>query len=74
MTWSFFPGQACHGRVSTSTAQLGLPELRLGIIPGMGGIFVNMFSLLVSRRRVVLAYCMCYNKVGSLKMNSKFIY
>ncbi|XP_038976450.1 glyoxysomal fatty acid beta-oxidation multifunctional protein MFP-a-like isoform X1 [Phoenix dactylifera] len=28
---------ACHGRISTSTAQLGLPELRLGIIPGMGG-------------------------------------
>lgn len=28
---------ACHGRVSTSTAQLGLPELQLGIIPGFGG-------------------------------------
>ncbi|KAJ4783360.1 Peroxisomal fatty acid beta-oxidation multifunctional protein [Rhynchospora pubera] len=28
---------ACHGRLSTSYAQLGLPELQLGIIPGMGG-------------------------------------
>ncbi|XP_008810214.2 glyoxysomal fatty acid beta-oxidation multifunctional protein MFP-a [Phoenix dactylifera] len=28
---------ACHGRISTSTAQLGLPELQLGIIPGFGG-------------------------------------
>ncbi|KAG8067897.1 hypothetical protein GUJ93_ZPchr0005g15965 [Zizania palustris] len=27
----------CHARVSTSSAQLGLPELQLGIIPGMGG-------------------------------------
>ncbi|KAH7666711.1 3-hydroxyacyl-CoA dehydrogenase protein [Dioscorea alata] len=28
---------ACHARVSTPTAQLGLPELQLGIIPGLGG-------------------------------------
>ncbi|KAI3938268.1 hypothetical protein MKW92_004636 [Papaver armeniacum] len=28
---------ACIARVSTSTAQLGLPELQLGIIPGFGG-------------------------------------
>ncbi|XP_020595963.1 glyoxysomal fatty acid beta-oxidation multifunctional protein MFP-a-like, partial [Phalaenopsis equestris] len=27
----------CHSRISTSTAQLGLPELQLGIIPGLGG-------------------------------------
>uniref|UniRef100_A0A0D9ZY32 Uncharacterized protein n=1 Tax=Oryza glumipatula TaxID=40148 RepID=A0A0D9ZY32_9ORYZ len=27
----------CHARVSTSSAQLGLPELQLGIIPGLGG-------------------------------------
>ncbi|XP_048550671.1 glyoxysomal fatty acid beta-oxidation multifunctional protein MFP-a-like [Triticum urartu] len=27
----------CHARVSTPSAQLGLPELQLGIIPGMGG-------------------------------------
>ena len=30
--------QACHARISTSTAQLGLPELQLGLIPGFGGI------------------------------------
>ncbi|KAF3795753.1 Peroxisomal fatty acid beta-oxidation multifunctional protein [Nymphaea thermarum] len=28
---------ACHARISTSSAQLGLPELQLGIIPGFGG-------------------------------------
>ncbi|WOL15754.1 glyoxysomal fatty acid beta-oxidation multifunctional protein MFP-a-like [Canna indica] len=28
---------ACHARICTSTAQLGLPELQLGIIPGFGG-------------------------------------
>ncbi|KAJ4954723.1 hypothetical protein NE237_011506 [Protea cynaroides] len=28
---------ACHARISTATAQLGLPELQLGIIPGFGG-------------------------------------
>lgn len=28
---------ACHARVSTANAQLGLPELQLGIIPGFGG-------------------------------------
>ncbi|KAH7856829.1 hypothetical protein Vadar_005949 [Vaccinium darrowii] len=27
----------CHARISTSSAQLGLPELQLGIIPGFGG-------------------------------------
>jgi enoyl-CoA hydratase/3-hydroxyacyl-CoA dehydrogenase len=29
--------QACHARISTPEAQLGLPELTLGIIPGSGG-------------------------------------
>ncbi|MEZ4227491.1 MAG: 3-hydroxyacyl-CoA dehydrogenase NAD-binding domain-containing protein [Polyangiaceae bacterium] len=28
---------ACHGRVGTPRARLGLPELRLGLIPGAGG-------------------------------------
>ncbi|PNX98506.1 glyoxysomal fatty acid beta-oxidation MFP-A protein [Trifolium pratense] len=28
---------ACNARLSTATAQLGLPELQLGIIPGFGG-------------------------------------
>ncbi|XP_009352290.2 peroxisomal fatty acid beta-oxidation multifunctional protein MFP2 [Pyrus x bretschneideri] len=28
---------ACHARISTPTAQLGLPELQLGLIPGFGG-------------------------------------
>ncbi|KAL3505711.1 hypothetical protein ACH5RR_031093 [Cinchona calisaya] len=28
---------ACHARISTSSAQLGLPELQLGILPGFGG-------------------------------------
>uniref|UniRef100_A0A0A9CFP4 Uncharacterized protein n=1 Tax=Arundo donax TaxID=35708 RepID=A0A0A9CFP4_ARUDO len=29
--------QACHARISSPEAQLGLPELTLGIIPGSGG-------------------------------------
>ncbi|CAL5395693.1 unnamed protein product [Camellia sinensis] len=28
---------ACHARISTLSAQLGLPELQLGVIPGFGG-------------------------------------
>ncbi|XP_059647782.1 glyoxysomal fatty acid beta-oxidation multifunctional protein MFP-a [Cornus florida] len=28
---------ACHARISTANAQLGLPELQLGVIPGFGG-------------------------------------
>ncbi|XP_047311340.1 glyoxysomal fatty acid beta-oxidation multifunctional protein MFP-a-like [Impatiens glandulifera] len=28
---------ACHARIATPNAQLGLPELQLGIIPGFGG-------------------------------------
>ncbi|KAK6913755.1 3-hydroxyacyl-CoA dehydrogenase, NAD binding [Dillenia turbinata] len=28
---------ACHARISTAGAQLGLPELQLGILPGFGG-------------------------------------
>ncbi|XP_047316266.1 peroxisomal fatty acid beta-oxidation multifunctional protein MFP2-like [Impatiens glandulifera] len=27
----------CHARISTSNAHLGLPELRLGLMPGFGG-------------------------------------
>ncbi|KAE8687528.1 Glyoxysomal fatty acid beta-oxidation multifunctional protein MFP-a [Hibiscus syriacus] len=28
---------ACHGRIAAPKAQLGLPELSLGVIPGLGG-------------------------------------
>jgi len=28
---------ACHGRIAGPTAKLGLPEIKLGIIPGAGG-------------------------------------
>ncbi|PHT61213.1 Glyoxysomal fatty acid beta-oxidation multifunctional protein MFP-a [Capsicum annuum] len=28
---------ACHARISTSSAKLGLPELQYGILPGFGG-------------------------------------
>ncbi|KAG8053012.1 hypothetical protein GUJ93_ZPchr0001g32492 [Zizania palustris] len=34
----FEVAMVCHARVSTSSAQLGLPELQIGIIPGMGGM------------------------------------
>lgn len=29
--------QASHARIAVSRAQLGLPELSLGVIPGSGG-------------------------------------
>jgi 3-hydroxyacyl-CoA dehydrogenase len=28
---------ACHGRVAAATAKLGLPEVRIGLLPGAGG-------------------------------------
>lgn len=28
----------CNARISTPNAQLGLPELQLGLIPGFGGM------------------------------------
>lgn len=37
--------QVCHARISTPSAQLGLPELQLGIIPGMGGILNSQHIL-----------------------------
>lgn len=42
--------QACHGRIATSSAQLGLPELQLGIIPGLGGILLTNFTLLIDKK------------------------
>lgn len=34
--------QACHARISTASAQLGLTELEYGIIPGLGGsVFIT---------------------------------
>lgn len=36
-TLTFPSYQACNARVALPTAQLGLPELTLGLIPGFGG-------------------------------------
>jgi enoyl-CoA hydratase/carnithine racemase len=41
----FFSIQGCHARISTPEAQLGLPELTLGVIPGFGGTYV-FFALI----------------------------
>jgi len=38
--------QACHARISTSTSQLGLPELQLGLIPGFGGMSARCLHFL----------------------------
>ena len=49
------PFQACHARISTPTAQLGLPELQLGILPGFGGtdaVFASS-SLLTANLQLV---------------------
>lgn len=48
-----FVFQACHGRISTPTAQLGLPELQLGLMPGFGG----------TCRSFVVVYPYCFNLV-----------
>lgn len=39
--------QACHARISTPYAQLGLPELQLGIIPGFGGTAYLLDQIIV---------------------------
>lgn len=44
-TLYFLLMQVCHARVSTPSAQLGLPELQLGIIPGMGGTLKSQHGL-----------------------------
>lgn len=41
----FFCLKACHARISTPSAQLGLPELQLGVIPGFGGTKVPFLQL-----------------------------
>ncbi|CAK7333384.1 unnamed protein product [Dovyalis caffra] len=50
---------ACHARISTPTAQLGLPELQLGIIPGFGDMIAmksrtccSGYGLITGRDRV----------------------
>ncbi|KAL2236563.1 UNVERIFIED_CONTAM: Glyoxysomal fatty acid beta-oxidation multifunctional protein MFP-a [Sesamum indicum] len=48
---------ACHARISTSSAQLGLTELQYGILPGLGGegkvqcltLIMEMFELVDKR-------------------------
>ena len=42
---------ACHLRVASTTAQLGQPELRLGIVPGFGG--TQRLPRLVGRGRAL---------------------
>lgn len=32
--------QGCHARVAAPRAQLGLPELSLGVMPGFGGTYI----------------------------------
>jgi len=36
---------ACHARISAPAAQLGLPELQLGVIPGFGGIYSTSLTV-----------------------------
>ncbi|MFS8612726.1 MAG: enoyl-CoA hydratase-related protein, partial [Planifilum fulgidum] len=42
---------ACHLAVAADTAELGLPEVRLGIMPGYGG--TQRLARLVGRRRAL---------------------
>ena len=38
--------QACHARISAPGAQLGLPELQLGVIPGFGGTLSTLLVII----------------------------
>ena len=42
---------ACHLTIAAETAELGLPEVRLGIIPGYGG--TQRLPRLIGRRRAL---------------------
>ena len=44
---------ACHLAVAADTAELGLPEVRLGIMPGYGG--TQRLARLIGRRRALAA-------------------
>jgi len=54
---------ACHARVASPDAQMGLPELKLGLIPGAGGTYrlprligaVAALELIASSRRLSAA-------------------
>lgn len=48
--------QACHARIATSTAQLGLPELQLGIIPGFGGMVVYIMQYIYKAKTKIITY------------------
>uniref|UniRef100_A0A2P2KUU1 Glyoxysomal fatty acid beta-oxidation multifunctional protein MFP-a-like n=1 Tax=Rhizophora mucronata TaxID=61149 RepID=A0A2P2KUU1_RHIMU len=50
---------ACHARISTSTAQLGLPELQLGVIPGFGG--TQRLPRLVGISKALEMMLVCYS-------------
>jgi len=52
----------CHARISTPSAQLGLPELQLGIIPGLGGNLSSQYILsLVPQCLLKVSYLYCVN-------------
>ena len=60
--WHFLV-QVCHARVSTSSVQLGLPELQLGIIPGLGGMlksqpgfFGFLFFFFFKKKETLILY------------------
>src|SRR5690606_24985172 len=44
---------ACHLRIASTNAKLGLPEVRLGVIPGNGG--TARLSRLIGRSRALKA-------------------
>ncbi|KAJ6351708.1 hypothetical protein OIU78_007583 [Salix suchowensis] len=43
---------ACHARISTPTARLGLPELQLGLIPGFGAMNSRTFDSIYGTQRL----------------------
>jgi hypothetical protein len=40
--------QACHARIASKGARLGLPQLQLGIIPGLGGTVITIRKFIIA--------------------------
>jgi 3-hydroxyacyl-CoA dehydrogenase len=65
---------ACHARVAAENAQLGLPEVKLGIIPGAGGIArlvrladpATVVDLVASGRSIPAAHALAIGMVDKV--------
>jgi 3-hydroxyacyl-CoA dehydrogenase len=72
---------ACHARVAAENAQLGLPEVKLGIIPGAGGIPrlvrltdpATVVDLVASGRSIPAAHALAIGIVDKVVSSSELL-